>query len=90
MQDPTSEKQKPTPKFYDFDEYQWLLDAAEKLDPRIHLLALLGGDAGLRRGEIIALEWPNVDLRRGRLLIDRSEWKGKTTETKGMESRSLR
>ena len=49
-------RQKAKPKFYDFDQYQWLVNAAEKLDPRIHVLTLLGGDAGLRRGEIIALE----------------------------------
>lgn len=56
-----------------FEMTQWLVDAAEKIDPRIHLLVLLGGDAGLRRGEIIALEWPDVDLRRGLLTIERSE-----------------
>jgi hypothetical protein len=43
-------------KFYDFDEYSWLVDSAQKIDPRIHVTVLLGGDAGLRRGEIIALE----------------------------------
>jgi integrase len=73
-------RQKSRPRFYDFDQYQWLVDAAEKIDPRIHLLALIGGDAGLRRGEIIALEWTDVDLRRGRITIERSEWKTKTTE----------
>ena len=48
---------------------------------------MLGGDAGLRRGEIIALEWSSVDLRRGLLTVERSEWKGNVTETKGMEYR---
>ncbi|MFT3921037.1 MAG: site-specific integrase [Myxococcales bacterium] len=80
-------KQKPTPRFYDFDQYAWLIEAAGKIDARIEILALLGGDAGLRRGEIIALDWGNVDLRRNRLVIDRAEWKGKVTETKGMEMR---
>lgn len=74
-------------KFYDFDEYSWLVDAAQKIDPRIHLTVLLGGDAGLRRGEIIALEWSDVDLRRGQLTIERSEWKGEVTATKGMKVR---
>lgn len=80
-------RQKSRPRFYDFDQYQWLVEAAEKIDPRIHLLALIGGDAGLRRGEIIALEWTDVDLRRGLLTVERSEWKTKTTETKGMKYR---
>src|SRR5262249_5591841 len=80
-------RQKPRPKFYDFDQYQALMDAAEKLHPRIYLVVLLGGDAGLRRGEIIALERSNVDLRRGLLTIEASEWKAHVTETKGMKSR---
>lgn len=74
-------------KFYDFDEYQWLVDAAQKIDSRIHVAVLLGGDAGLRRGEIIALEWSDVDLRRGQLTIERSEWKSEVTATKGMKVR---
>lgn len=80
-------RQKPRPKFYDFDQYSWLVEAAEKVDARIHILTLLGGDAGLRRGEIIALEWTDVDLRRGLLTIERSEWKGEVTATKGMKYR---
>jgi hypothetical protein len=50
--------------FYDFAEYRYLVDAAAAIDRRIELLVLLGGDAGLRRGEAIALEWTDVDLRR--------------------------
>jgi hypothetical protein len=34
--------------FYDFEEYERLVAAAAALDPRAHLLILLGGDAGLR------------------------------------------
>jgi integrase len=58
-------------KFYDFDEYQWQVDAAQKIDPRIHVAVLLGGEAGLRRGEIMPLEWSDVDPRRGQLTIER-------------------
>ena len=50
----------PTPRasaaFYDFDEYEALLDAARKVDRRAYLAVLLGGEAGLRCGEIMALE----------------------------------
>lgn len=79
--------QKPPVKFYDFDEYQWLLEAAEKIDPRAKLSILLAGDAGLRRGEIIALEQSDCDLRRGQITVERSSWNGQVTETKGMEYR---
>jgi len=79
--------QKTVPEFYDFDEFEWLVEAARKIDPRTELLVLLGGEAGLRRGEILALEWHCCDLRRGLLKVQASEWDGKVTETKGMESR---
>lgn len=67
-----------TPKmdFYDFDEYEKIVAAAERLDPRIHILVLLGGDAGLRPGEIRALQWTAIDLRRRLLTIERAEYDG--------------
>jgi integrase len=48
--------------FYDFDEYERLVEAARKIDPRTYLVVLLGGESGLRCGEMIALEWADVDL----------------------------
>jgi integrase len=42
--------------FHDFDDYERLLKAAQTIDPRSYLIALLGGEAGLRAGEIVALE----------------------------------
>lgn len=80
-------RQKPRPKFYDFEQYDRLVNAAEKIDPRVYLLTLLGGDAGLRRGEIISLEWTDVDVNRGQLTVERSEWKANVTDTKGMKYR---
>ena len=55
--------------FYDFDEDAQLVEAAQTLNPATYLVALLGGDAGLRCGEIIALEWADVDLRKRLLCI---------------------
>ena len=48
---------KPNASFDDFEEYERLVEAARGLDARTHLIALLGGEAGLRCGEMIALEW---------------------------------
>ena len=63
---PCAVKLLPVPKgstaFYDFDEYERLVEAARVLDPHTHLIVLLGGEAGLRCGETIALEWSDVDL----------------------------
>jgi integrase len=77
----------PVPKdeatFYDFGEYERLVEAAESIDARAHLIVLLGGEAGLRCGEMMALEWTDVDLTRRQLCIQRSDWKGHVTTPKG-------
>ncbi len=75
--------QKPTRSFYDFEEYERLVEAASNLDWRIQAMVPLGGDAGLRSGEILALEWTDVDFRRGQLHIRQSEWQGHVTVPKG-------
>ena len=41
---------KPQAQFHDFDAYERLVNAAERLDARTYLLVLLGGEAGLRCG----------------------------------------
>lgn len=69
--------------FYDFDEYERLVDAAKSTDPNAYLIVLLGGEAGLRCGEIMALEWSDVDLGKRQLRVQRSDWKGHVTATKG-------
>ena len=48
--------------FLDFEEYKRLLDAARRDGATAHVVTLLGGDAGVRWGEIMALEWGDVDL----------------------------
>lgn len=77
------------PKFYEPHEYEQLVTAAAALDPRIELFVLLGGDAGLRCGEIIALEQRDLDLRRGLLKVRRAEWEGHVTVPKGGKGRKV-
>jgi integrase len=69
--------------FYDFDEYERLVEAAKSVDPNAHLIVLLGGEAGLRCGEMIALEWTDVDFAKRQLCVERSDWRGQVTTTKG-------
>ena len=84
---PCTIKLLPVPKgvamFHDFDAFERLVGAAKRLDPRTHLIVLLGGEAGLRCGEIIALEWSDIDLPNRQLTIARSDWDGQITATKG-------
>ncbi|MEZ5417453.1 MAG: tyrosine-type recombinase/integrase [Vicinamibacterales bacterium] len=84
---PCSVKLLPVPKgstaFYDFDEYERLVEAARAHDPRTLLIVLLGGEAGLRCGEMIALEWADVDLVNRQVCVRRSDWNGQVTTPKG-------
>ena len=83
----------PNPKktmgFHDFDQYERLLTIARKRGTDMYLMVLAGGDAGLRLGEIIALEWPDIDLTARRLTVERSDWLGHVTVPKGGRSRQL-
>ncbi len=74
-------------EFYDFEEYERLLAAARSLDKRAELIVLLGGDAGLRVGEMTGLEWGDIDLKAGRVHIRRSVWKGHVDTPKNGKSR---
>lgn len=78
-------------RFHDFDEYERLVEAAAAIDGNTHLIVLLGGEAGLRCGEIMALEWDDVDLKRrpAHVVVRRSEWRGHVTEPKGGRSRRI-
>jgi integrase len=81
--------QKKTMGFHDFEENERLLAVAQKRSPQAHLMVLLGGNAGLRLGEIVALEWGDVDLHARRLTVERSDWLGHVTVPKGGRSRRL-
>ena len=74
-------------KFYEFPEYARLTNAAAKIDARALVVILLGGDAGLRMGEMLALRWCDVDFARKQLKIERATVEGTTSTTKGNKSR---
>lgn len=58
--------------FYSFDRYDQLVDGARKAGKRCLAVVLLAGDAGMRRGEILALEWGDVDFERRTIVVQRS------------------
>jgi integrase len=74
---------KPSMGFYDFDDYDRIVASAKTIDPTTLLIVLLGGDAGLRCGEMIALEWADADFSKRQLCVQRSEWRGFVTVPKG-------
>jgi integrase len=63
------------PEFYDFDDYARLCDGAAKAGSRELALVRLGGDAGLRRGEQIALRWSDCDFRRRQIHVEQAAWR---------------
>ena len=77
----------PVPKgstaFFDFQEYERLVGVADALDWRTELIVLLGGEAGLRCSEMIALDWTDVDLTKRQLCIRHSDWNGQVNSPKG-------
>ncbi len=77
------------PTFYEFGEYARLVEAAHKLGTRTLLVVLLGGDAGLRRGEMIALRWSDVDFRRKQLVIQQAEWRATIDTPKSGKGRII-
>jgi integrase len=62
--------------FYEPEAYERLVAAAEQEGAAAHLAVLLGGEAGLRLGEILALQWTDVDFPRGQLNVQRADWRG--------------
>ena len=69
--------------FYDFDEYERLVATATAIDHRTYLLVRLSGEAGLRSGEMVALEWTDVDLIKRLLCVQRNAWEGQVASPKG-------
>lgn len=74
---------RPVMEFHDFEAFERLVEAARETDGNTLLIALLGGQAGLRCGEMMALEWSDVSLGKRQICVRRSEWKGQVTAPKG-------
>lgn len=76
--------QKPDFDFLDFDEAERLIDA---VDDEWRAMILTALKTGLRQGELIALQWDDVDLVAGRLTVRRNIWRGHIGSPKSGKSR---
>ena len=56
---------------YDFAEYSRVVAAAEQAGRETLLIVLLGGEAGLRLGEMRALDWRDVKWDAKRIVVER-------------------
>ncbi|QSQ11911.1 tyrosine-type recombinase/integrase [Myxococcus landrumensis] len=71
---------KPAFDFLSFEEAEHLIMAAE---PEWRPLLLVALKTGLRQGELIGLQWSDLDLRRCKLNVRRAIWRGKSGLPKG-------
>ena len=61
-------------RFLDDDERQALLVACKaSTSPHLYTVVVLALSTGMRRGEILSLRWPQVDLARGRIVLDKTK-----------------
>jgi integrase len=78
----------PEKEFYEVAVYRRLVDAAS-FQRTTHLLVLLAGSAGLRRGELIALRWTDIDFERRLLHVRKATWRRVEDDPKGNRPRSV-
>jgi integrase len=69
---------KPEFSFYDFAEFEQLVAGAAKVSPMHLAFVLLAGEAGLRRGELVALE--QGDIGGAEVVVRRNEWHKKASK----------
>lgn len=80
---------KTSAAFYDFAEYGRVVGAAEESGREALLIVLLGGEAGLRLGEMRALDWRDVKWDVNRLVVQRAYWRNVLNSTKGLRARTV-
>jgi integrase len=64
-------------RFLDFEEAERLIDAA---DGEWRTMILVGLKTGMRQGELMALQWEDVDLAAGRIVVRRSAYKNRAKQ----------
>jgi integrase len=83
--------QPPAQPVWDGDQADRFLQEAERLAPHLALAFRLILRRALRRGEVLALQWRDVDERRSVLTVERTvgERAGQTGDTKGRRRREI-
>lgn len=86
LRDPMDQVDKPkdkgtvkkTDNFYDEDEIRNLLLTAEKTLPHWRVFITLALAVGMRRSELLGLEWSNIDLEKGELDVRQAIVRGRS------------
>lgn len=75
--------------FYEPGQYEHLLAGAQAKSPESFACLLLAGEAGLRRGEILALRWSDLIFERNAIEVKTSVWNGRRGPPKGGKARRV-
>lgn len=79
---------KPDFRFLDFEEAERLVQAARS-EPLWQTMIVVALNTGLRVGELLALQWDDLDLRRGEMHVRRSVVEGHIGTPKSGKSRKI-
>jgi integrase len=74
---------------YSDSEYEALIRAAKDISQQAHLMILLGGEAGLRIGELVALRHADVDVGLRIVHVRRNRWRDVEDAPKGGKGAAL-
>jgi integrase len=74
--------------FFTYEELDRLVEAAQ-VEPEWQAAILIAGDTGLRLGEILALQWDDIDFKTGTLTVMRTDWRGHVGAPKGGRARKI-
>ena len=76
-------------EFLTFEEYDQLISNLSQKDDVLLCVALLGGDQGLRQGEMAGLKWQDINWRANKITVMRSIWNGIEQSPKGGKKREI-
>lgn len=82
-------RQKRVMRYHSATVYADMCHAAALIGPEALAIVRLGGDGGLRLGEILGLLWADVDESLRAVMVQRSDYQGEEIATKGMQARWL-
>jgi integrase len=74
--------------FFTFEELEALV-AKSADESEWHAAVLVAGDAGLRLGEMLALEWTDIDFKNRLLTVMRNDWRGSIGAPKSGRDRKI-
>ena len=80
---------KPTIHFLNEEQIQVFLQQAKEKMPTYYAFFYTAVHTGMRRGELLALEWSDIDFKRGRIRVNKQIYREITQTTKTSKERYI-